>query len=80
MMKSYMLTSPFLLMEKQSFKTITISEIVKKAGINHSTYYRHFSTKEETVYYFVEQVLDEFSYIVPSDIDLYHYLVSMFTH
>ena len=80
MTKTYMVTSLFLLMEHQPFTAITISDIAKKAGVNRSTYYRHFNSKEEIVYYFVEQVLDEFSKTISTNIDLYHYLLQLFSH
>ncbi|WP_158702713.1 TetR/AcrR family transcriptional regulator [Paenibacillus faecalis] len=35
------------LMEKKSFNTITIGDIVKKAGVSRMAYYRNFSSKDD---------------------------------
>lgn len=39
----------FLLMEEQPWSKITITDIVKKAGLSRLTFYRHFASKEETL-------------------------------
>ena len=46
MMKSFITESLLLLMNKKPFEEITVGEIVQKAGVNRSTYYRHFNRKE----------------------------------
>lgn len=39
----------FLLMEDQLWSKITITDIVKRAGLSRLTFYRHFESKEETL-------------------------------
>lgn len=56
MMKSYIAESLLLLMEKKNFQDITVGEIVEKAGVNRSTYYRHFNKKEDIVLYFLDNL------------------------
>lgn len=56
MMKSYIADSLLLLMENKNFQDITIEEIVKKAGVNRSTYYRHFNKKEDVILYFLDNI------------------------
>lgn len=59
MMKSYITDALLILMEKKSFADITVSEIVTKAGVNRSTYYRHFEKKEDVIIYFLENITKE---------------------
>ena len=44
--KHYIALALFKLMEKMDFKDITITEIVKKAGVGRATFYRNFPDKE----------------------------------
>lgn len=56
MMKSYISDALLLLMEQKDYTNITVGEIVKKAGVNRSTYYRHFESKEDVVIYFLDTI------------------------
>lgn len=60
MMKSYIVDSLLLLMEQKDFQDITIGEIVKNAGVNRSTYYRHFKKKEDVISYFFDYLSKTF--------------------
>lgn len=53
MMRSFIAESLLLLMTERPFEEITVGEIVKKAGVNRSTYYRHFEKKEDVILYFL---------------------------
>lgn len=46
------------LFEKKSVHKITVSEIVKKAGVAKGTFYIHFESKDELVWHFLEYELD----------------------
>ena len=48
------------LMEKQEYSSITIQQIVAKAGVNRSTYYRHFNSKEDVIRYYFHHVIREY--------------------
>jgi len=37
------------LLKKEDFHDITVSEIIKKAGISRATFYRHFKSKEDII-------------------------------
>ena len=54
MMKSFITESLLLLMNQKPFEEITVREIVQKAGVNRSTYYRHFERKEDIIFYFLD--------------------------
>ena len=47
----------YLLMKKKSFHEIKITEIIERAGVSRSAFYRNFKTKEEILY----DTLDELS-------------------
>ena len=48
------------LMESKPFSEITITELVTKAGIARSTYYRNYSSKEEVLATYIDEVLQDF--------------------
>lgn len=59
MMKSFIAESLLLLLEQRSFEEITVGEIVEKAGVNRSTYYRHFEKKEDIILYFLDSLSED---------------------
>ncbi len=50
----------FELMEEKDYKSISITDIVNKAGLSRVTYYRHFSSKEDIVIRFFELTKNRF--------------------
>lgn len=60
MMKSYMVDALLILMSEKDFQSITVEEIAVKAGVNRSTYYRHFNGKEDIIFYFLDSVMREY--------------------
>jgi hypothetical protein len=57
-------------MRKKAFSDITIREITQKAGVNRSTYYRNFNSKEDIVTYSFVKIINE--YVKKND--LYEYV------
>ncbi|MDO5389435.1 MAG: TetR-like C-terminal domain-containing protein, partial [Clostridia bacterium] len=50
-------------------------------GVNRSTYYRHFTSKEDIIFYFLDSVMSEYlEKIRLKNPDLKTYLLKMFTH
>ena len=81
MMKSYLVDALLILMSEKDFQSITIDELVKKAGVNRSTYYRHFTGKEDIIFYFLDSVISEYlEKIRLQKTDLKTYLLNMFRH
>lgn len=81
MMKSYIVDALLILMSEKDFQSITIDELVKKAGVNRSTYYRHFTGKEDIIFYFLDSVMNEYlEKIRLQKPDLKTYLQKMFSH
>jgi AcrR family transcriptional regulator len=60
MMKDYIVQSLLILMKKKPFASISIKEITEKAGVDRSTYYRNFKSKEDIVRFFVKKVWHEY--------------------
>ena len=52
MMKEYISESLLILMEGKAYDDISIGEITAKAGVNRSTYYRNFSSKNEIIKFY----------------------------
>ena len=59
LLKSYIAEAFILLLENNKFSDITIKEITAKAGVNRSTYYRNFNSKEEIIIFFYTSILDK---------------------
>lgn len=82
MMKEYISESLLLLMEKKKYVDISIAEITDKAGVNRSTYYRNFLSKEEIVKFYFEQIMNQYLTEYESLIDksFEAYLCALFKH
>lgn len=48
------------LMKNNDFENITVKEITEKAGVNRSTYYRNFKSKEDILKYKLELIMEEY--------------------
>lgn len=82
MMKSYIVESLLILMKEKPFADITISDIVNRAGVNRSTYYRHFYTKEDIITYFFDNLMQEYMNLFKqknSNPTFYKYLLTIFS-
>ena len=49
MMMGYMSTALLELMIEKDYTKISIGEIAKKAGVDRSSYYRHFKSKDDII-------------------------------
>lgn len=82
MIKDYISQALLLLMQKKSYSQITIQEITKEAGVNRSTYYRNFNSKETIIQYVFGEIIDrfdDFSGGTPA-LSLPEYISEMFDH
>lgn len=52
----------FQLLEKKHFSEITVTEIVKEAGVARATYYRNFDIKEDIVDAYMEELHQALSF------------------
>ncbi|MBR1734887.1 MAG: TetR/AcrR family transcriptional regulator [Alphaproteobacteria bacterium] len=60
MMMNYIAEALLILMRDHPYPNITIGNITKKAGVNRSTYYRHFDSKESVIKFFLDSVMSEY--------------------
>ena len=57
MMKEYITEALLQLMKKKNFEKLTIEEITDRAGVNRSTYYRNFKSKEMIVQFYFDNII-----------------------
>ena len=60
MIKDYISQALLHLMQKKAYSQITIQEITAEAGVNRSTYYRNFTSKETIIQYIFGEIIDKF--------------------
>ncbi len=71
--------SVLILLKEKSLEEITVKEISEKAGVNRSTYYRHFAVKRDVIRRFYQLRLDQYLNSVQSDISPKDYFTGMFS-
>lgn len=70
-----------ILMAEKPFNKITITEIVKKAGVSRTAFYRNYNTKEDIIQKYLTETVDniytlmELQYIENKD---FEYWLTMF--
>ena len=81
MMMGYMCSALLELMLEKDYAKISIGEIAKKAGVDRSSYYRHFKSKEDIISFFFDMVLKEsldgFTNLSSVDFTLYIHSIYM---
>ena len=80
-MKQYIVESFLILLEKNTYDEITIGEITEKAGVNRSTYYRHFGSKEDIIVEYYRTMLVSYmnTTSLPDAKAMERYLFDLFT-
>ena len=78
MSKGYIVESLLILMGKKPFNEISIKEITAKAGVNRSTYYRNFTSKNEIIKYYFDNLHKEYYNNMKSDITTEQNLYDLF--
>lgn len=82
MMKEYISESLLILMAKKDYADITINEITNKAGVNRSTYYRNFSSREEIIKFYFSNIMQKYlnEYNKSADHSFKNYMYTLFKH
>lgn len=80
LLKACITESLLLLLAEKDLDQVSVKEIVEKAGVNRSTYYRHFQTKQDVIRYFFECRLDDCLSAMPEGIGLEQYFTAIFNH
>lgn len=80
LIKQYITESLLILMESKPFNKITIAQITEKAGVNRSSYYRHFDTKEDIIRFYLMSIMHEYMeiYRQSGNTDFPSYILQMF--
>lgn len=60
MMMDYIEQAFLLLMREKPYGQITVSEITARAGVNRSTYYRHFDTRESILRSYLDSIMETY--------------------
>ena len=55
------------LLNERDFKTITITEIVNKAGVNRGTFYKHYAYKEDVLKEIQDQFLEQLTIMLENN-------------
>lgn len=50
--KFYIVQALFKLMKEYNYDKISVTDIVKKAGVGRATFYRYFKSKEDVILYY----------------------------
>lgn len=58
--QKWLVTALLELMKEKPYKKITIKEIAEKAGVNRSTFYRNFKTKEDLINHYLDDLTEEY--------------------
>lgn len=80
--KEYIAESLLILMKNKNYNDITIEEITNKAGVNRSTYYRNFSSKDNIIEFFLCKIMNNYisEYIKLQTNSMKIYLYTIFKH
>lgn len=81
LVKNYISTALLLLMEQNDYQSITVTDIARKAGVSRMTYYRAYSSKEDILIQYFNDIANDFMSEIKSrpDLTLYQLAVLFFT-
>lgn len=79
--RHYIAEALLKLMKAKDFRDITVTEIVKRAGVGRATFYRYFTDKESVIVYYFNRLNEKFNenirYIPRCDEDYYDVIRSV---
>lgn len=58
--KAQLLQALLTLMEEKNFYKITVKELTKRAELDRKTFYRHFQTKEDVLFWHMEEACENY--------------------
>lgn len=58
------------MVQKQPFESITITDLVKRAGVGRVSFYRNFESKEDVVRQLLTQIIDDINTHISGETDL----------
>lgn len=60
------------LLEEKSISEVSISEIIKKAGVARASFYRNYATKENVIITLISDILEEYRTTLSEDDDVFY--------
>jgi AcrR family transcriptional regulator len=80
MLKDYIAQGLLLLLKNKPLVDISIGEITDKAGVNRSTYYRNFNSKEDIIKFYFNNMWSEYSLTFDKTAPYINHLQKLLTH
>jgi len=80
LLMGYVAQGLLVLMRKKPFADISIKEIAEKAGVNRSTYYRHFNSKEDVLRFYFGKILHEYEAVLDKALSYKNHLQKLLSH
>lgn len=59
----------FILSKRIPYKTITVTDIIKKSGVSRSAFYRNYKSKEDVLYDLLDTVLKELAIAINKNLE-----------
>ena len=81
MAKEYIVTALISLMKKEDYATITITEIAEKAGVSRMAYYRNYTSKDDILNTYIDEVGNSIRTKIMNDVGfnkIYNYFYAIF--
>lgn len=81
--KKYIAEALISLMKKKKYSSITNKDITDRAGLSHITYYRNFSSKDEIIKFYLDDITNNFIREKKVDYKPEHfkeYIITLFRH
>ena len=72
-------TALIQLLEKKEMEKISISEIVKRAGVSRTAFYSHYQTKEDVLKSALGKTIEQIDRLTPGDLRSESYWISLFS-
>lgn len=68
--KEYIFESLMILLNENNFEKISITDIVKKAGVSRMTYYRYYKNKEDIIRVHINDIFNDVNEYISKNKDL----------
>lgn len=68
--KTSIQTALFTLMKKKKFSEIRVTDIISVSGVAKASYYRNFTSIEDILYFYIEQMNRELAELMPKQHDI----------
>lgn len=74
--KEWIVQALMLIMQRKDFEQITVKEISEKAGVDRKTFYRHFQSKYNVLYCYLDRACQFYVEKLSAETELTTYIIS----